>query len=88
MAIKFEKIQPGMVLLDIHKQQMGNTTISAWGLWEVYVVSVDLNDRSAMCRWNGNKEKRFTEHQLTRLYTKKTKAYLAQEERRKNGNRF
>ncbi len=39
--MKFEKIKPGMVLLDIHSYRMGNTTMRQLGLWEVMVVSVD-----------------------------------------------
>lgn len=82
MAIKFEKIQPGMVLLDIHSQRVGNTMVRRLGCWEVYVKSVDAERRGAMCSWNGNRAEWYSEHELTRLYTKPTKAYLAQQERR------
>lgn len=32
MTIKFEKITPGMELLDIHSYRMGNTTMTRLGL--------------------------------------------------------
>lgn len=85
MAIKFEKIKANDVLLDIHRRRMGNTTMSEWGLWNVYVVSVDTTARSAIVSWNGNRHETWSERRLTKLYTKPTKAYLAQQERRKQG---
>ena len=85
MAIKFEKIEPGMVLLDIHREKMGNTTMSEWGLWKVQVVSVDREKRTAVVSWNSNPSRTWSARELERLYTKPTKAYLAQQERRSKG---
>jgi len=85
MAIKFEKIEPGMTLLDIHREKMGNTTMSEWGLWKVKVISVDRDARTAVVSWNGNRNETWNAKRLQRLYTKPTKAYLAQQERRKHG---
>lgn len=85
MAIKFEKITPGMVLLDIHRHRMGNTTMTELGCWKVYVRSVDPENRTVVASWNGNKDEVWPERRITRLYTKETKAYLAQQERRKKG---
>lgn len=86
-AIKFEKIEPGMRLLDVHRQKMGNTTMSQLGCWEVFIVSVDKDKRSAMVRWNGNPEERWFARQLQKLYVTPPKAYRDQEERRKAGRR-
>jgi hypothetical protein len=88
MAIKFDKVTPGMVLLDIHSHAMGNTTMRALGCWEVRVISVDKEARTAMCSWNGNRPQCYTERQFKSLYTKPTKAFLAQQERRKHGRWF
>ena len=85
MAIKFEKIEPGMVLLDIHREKMGNTTMSEWGLWKVLVVSVDRAKRTALVSWNHNPQQTWDARRLERLYAKPTKAYLAQQERRAKG---
>jgi hypothetical protein len=35
MSIKFDKIEPGMILLDIHSYRMGNSTMRELGLWRV-----------------------------------------------------
>ena len=86
MAIKFEKIAAGMELLDIHRERMGNTTMSEWGLWKVQVVSVDRAARTAVVSWNGNRNEIWSAGRLEKLYTKPTKAYLAQQERRKKGS--
>lgn len=80
MSIKFDKIKPGMVLLDIHSYRMGNTTMRKLGLWEVQVISVDAEKRTAVCRWNGNPPETWYERRLTRLHVNPTKAYLAQQE--------
>lgn len=79
--MKFEHIKPGMELLDIHSERMGNTTLRRLGLWRVTVVSVDPESRTAMVRWNYNPEKRWNERQLTKLVTKPSKKYLAQQQR-------
>jgi len=53
MAIKFEKIKPGMELLDVHSVRMGSTTMRELGCWDVRIVSVDAEKRTAMVIWNG-----------------------------------
>lgn len=85
MAIKFEKIEPGMKLLDIHREKMGNTTMSQLALWKVEIISVDREKRTAVVSWNGNPHRTWTARELERLYTKPTKAYLAQQENRRKG---
>ena len=80
MSVSFDKIKPGMVLLDIHSTRMGNTTIRRLGCWRVLVVSVDHEARTAMCSWNSNKPTLYTESKFKSLYLKPTKAYLKQEE--------
>lgn len=85
MTIKFEKIAPGMILLDIHREKMGNTTMSEWGLWKVLVVSVDREKRTALVSWNHNPQRTWDARRLERLFTKPTKAYLDQQTRRGKG---
>jgi hypothetical protein len=82
MAVKFEKIEPGMVLLDIHR---GNTTMREWCLWKVRVISVDRAKRNAVVSWNGNPAQTWDARSLTKLYIKPTRAYLEQKERRSKG---
>jgi hypothetical protein len=67
MSVAFDKVQPGDVLLDVHKYVAGNTTMRVWGIWTVYVVSVDREARTAMCRWNGNTAKKYYESQFRSL---------------------
>jgi hypothetical protein len=85
MAIKFDKIEPGMVLLDIHREKMGNTTMSEWGLWKVKVISVDRAARTAVVSWNTNPAETWHARRLEKLYAKPTKAYREQQERRGKG---
>lgn len=76
MAIKFDKVKPGMELLDIHSERAGNTMLRRLGCWKVRVYSVD--EHGATVSWNGNPPKHWSRHQIERLYTKPTKKYLAQ----------
>ncbi len=79
MAIKFEKIEPGMELLDIHRNR---DVMGSLGCWKVRVISVDKKKRMVMASWNNNPPRVYTERQITRYYTKPTKAYREQEARR------
>lgn len=76
MAIKFEKIKPGMVLLDIHSEQAGNTTMRRLGCWKVEVVSVDTENECAAVRWNGNAARMWSKRQLEKLYIKEPPSYV------------
>lgn len=77
--MKFDRIKPGMELLDIHAVRMGNTSMRRLGLWRVTIVSVDPVRRSAMVRWNCNPEQRWNERELAKLVTKPGKRYLEQQ---------
>lgn len=84
MAIKFSKIEPGMILLDIHSYGVGNTTMRALGSWPVKIISVDREAQTARVVWNScNPEETYSRRQLERLYTKEPKAYRDQQERKK-----
>jgi hypothetical protein len=80
VSVHFSKLKPGMVLLDIHRYRVGNTTMRSLGCWKVTVISVDAETRTAMCSWNHNPPTRYVESQFKRLYLKPTKALLKQEE--------
>ena len=70
MAIKFEKIAPGMVLYDRHRYKAGNTRLTRMGEWSVRIISVDPDTRSAIVSWNGNPAKKMRERDLVKLYVK------------------
>jgi hypothetical protein len=71
MAIKFEKIQPGMTLWSRGRVRMGRTTMSRMGEWPVYVKDVWPEARTALVSWNGNTPEVWGEGRLTRLYAKR-----------------
>jgi hypothetical protein len=68
--MKFEKIEAGMVLYDVHSHKMGNTTIRSLGVWTVRVISVDKERKSARVSWNGNREETYYRAQLEKLKAK------------------
>jgi hypothetical protein len=72
MAIKFEKIEPGMVLYDVHSENAGNTTMRRLGKWEVRIISVDKEKRTAMASWNGNRAELWHASRLEKLRAKIT----------------
>ena len=49
-----DKLEPGMVVYDVHSYRMGNTTIRSVGAWEVRIVSVDVERRCVVASWNHN----------------------------------
>lgn len=65
--MKFERIKPGMVLYDLHRERAGNTMMHRWGVWEVRVISVDVEGRTAEASWNGNRPQTYTEKELREL---------------------
>lgn len=80
---KFETLKVGEKLYDCHRQKMGNTTMGAWGLWEVEIVGLDANEKRALVRLNGNRPQWWYPDQLARLSRKIPKRYTDQQERRK-----
>lgn len=52
--MKLEKLKPGMIVYDVHKTQMGNTTMRTVGVWPVHIVSVDVENQTVEARWNHN----------------------------------
>ena len=70
---EISKLKPGQVLYDKHKYKMGNTTMSAWGLWHVYVKEVDPNGQFIVASWNGNKEEKMYSGRVKRFKVRKPK---------------
>ena len=64
--MKFEKLAPGMVVYDVHRHKLGNTTISTVGVWTVRIVSVDHNTKRVMASWNGNRAKMFFDGEVSK----------------------
>jgi hypothetical protein len=57
VSIKTSDLKVGDVLHDIHREKMGNTTMSCEGHWEVYVKAVADDGAWAALSWNGNPPK-------------------------------
>jgi hypothetical protein len=86
VAISFDKVTEGSVLLDIHRSKMGNTTMSEWGCWYVNVIEVQpctaTKRGRALVRWNGNSAEWWEQRRIERLYLRAPKAYREQCQRR------
>ena len=52
--MKFEKIKPGMLVYDVGRQRLGNTTLSTVVVWSVKIISVDAEKRTVEASWNYN----------------------------------
>lgn len=81
--IKFEKIKPGMELLDVHSHSVGNTTMTALGCWTVKILAVDDFEKTAVVSWNGNAAQIWRRARLERLYVTPPKKYRDQKERKR-----
>lgn len=71
MAIKFEKITPGTSLWEVVTGKMGNTTISTVYVYEVKIISVCPETRTAVVSWNHNNPETWGHHRLCSLRAKK-----------------
>jgi len=71
MAIKFEKIKPGMTLYDVRKNT--GMTRNKWSVWPVFVDEVDEENRTVMASWNGNAKEKMFEGRITKFRAKKPK---------------
>lgn len=69
--MKFEKIEPGMILWDVHSYRMGNTTVRSLGTWQVKILSVDRERQCASVSWNGNPAQTYYRLRLEKLKDKK-----------------
>ena len=59
--MKIEKLQPGMVVYDVGRTKMGNTTMSTVSVWSVRIVSIDVEARTVVASWNNNQNETFRE---------------------------
>ena len=61
--MKFEKIRPGMIVYDVGRQKLGNTTLSTVVVWGVNIVSVDAEKRTVDAEWNHNLIRTYSERE-------------------------
>ena len=59
--MKFEKIKPGMLVYDVGRQKLGNTTLSTVAVWSVKIISVDAENRTVEASWNYNPARTYSE---------------------------
>jgi hypothetical protein len=61
-----DKLQPGMLVYDVHSYRMGYTTLRSIGVWKVHILAVDRESRTVQAMWNGNKSQLFRERQWSK----------------------
>lgn len=64
--MKFEKLKPGMIVYDVGRTKMGNTTMTTVSVWTVRIIEVDTEHRRVLASWNGNKAKHFYERETSK----------------------
>lgn len=73
----FNKVNPGDVLYDVHREQCGNVRgMSREGTWEVYVYAVDRVKFRAFVSWNGNRKEWWSAHKIHKLRRKPGKDWF------------
>ena len=50
-----DKLKPGVIVYDVQRYRMGNTTLRSVGVWEVRIVSVDTETQTVVASWNHNR---------------------------------
>lgn len=74
MTVSFDKVNAGDELWDCRYERAGHTTMRRWSCWSLVVVSVNREKRSAVIRWNGNREQTVYESYFRGASIKRTKA--------------
>ena len=69
--VTFNKIFEGQILYDRHKQKTMIKGLSEWGEWQVEVKQIDKEKRIALCSWNTNPARWYSERQIEKLHTKR-----------------
>jgi hypothetical protein len=64
------KLKVGQVLHDYHNYIQGNTTLRKEGHWTLVVKEIDLDRGMALCSWNGNMPRWYSEEGLKRFRVK------------------
>lgn len=63
----FDKLVEGQILHDYHKEKAGNTRMSRVGHWTVRIISINKENRTATCSWNGNSPRTWSERRIKKL---------------------
>lgn len=69
--MKIEKLKPGMIVYDVGRQRMGNTTQSTVAVWPVEIVSVDADGQGVIARWNNNPARWCGAHSVSKWRAKR-----------------
>jgi len=59
--MQIDKLAPGMVVFDVGRAKMGNTSRSTVAVWPVQIIAVDLEKRTVQASWNNNPSRTFSE---------------------------
>ena len=70
MAVKWESVNEGDQLWDVHSQRAGNTKMRRMGSWPVKIISIDHAAGKATVSWNGNAPKTWFRRQVEKLRRK------------------
>lgn len=52
--MKFSQLEPGMIVYEVRKQRLGNTTARTHATFAIEIIERDLASQRVMIRWNGN----------------------------------
>ena len=55
----FDKLKPGMIVYDVQRYRMGNTTLRSVGVWKVRIISVDVETKTVIASWNHNRPEKY-----------------------------
>ncbi len=61
--MKIDRMRAGMVVFDVGRSKLGNTTMMPVSVWRVHISSADLDGRRVEASWIGNAPRWFSERQ-------------------------
>ena len=69
--MKIEKLQPGQVVFNVVRQNMGNTTMKTTSVFKVYIKEIDPEKQWVLASWNGNPARKFYKRTVSKWREKK-----------------
>jgi len=68
--VKFEKLKPEMIVYDVGRTRMGNTTMTTVSVRAVKIISVDAESRTVVASWNTNPPRTYSGNAISKWRAK------------------
>lgn len=65
--VAFSAIKEGDILWDCRRTRQGNTSLRRMSSWQVKIITIDHDKKTAVASWNWNAPRTYTVRQIEKL---------------------